>query len=337
MIAIDKKGILLEKTVLDFENEGVLNPSAIQNGDTVHLFYRAVHTGNHSSIGYCQLNSKNEIEERFTEPVIFPEHDTESHGVEDPRIVKIDDLYYLTYTAYDGVNALGALAVSTDLRHFIKVGIIVPRISYQEFEEILASREDLDDRYSEHYSPAAIHRVIDKNNFVWDKDLIFFPRRIHGKLHFLHRIKPDIQLTAVKSLEELTPEFWKEYIRHLEKHTVLTPRYPHESQHIGGGPPPIETPLGWLMIYHGVYKNSDNQKVYTACAALLDLDNPLIEISRLPYPLFEPEFDWELFGVVDNVCFPSGTSLFGDTLTIYYGAADKRVAFSSISRASQLF
>jgi predicted GH43/DUF377 family glycosyl hydrolase len=47
--------------------------------------------------------------------------------------------------------------------------------------------------------------------------------------------------------------------------------------------------------------------VYSACAALLDLENPKIEIARLPYPLFKPEEKWELKGEVNNVCFPTGT------------------------------
>jgi predicted GH43/DUF377 family glycosyl hydrolase len=74
-----------------------------------------------------------------------------------------------------------------------------------------------------------------------------------------------------------------------------------------------------------------NGFVYSACAALLDLENPQKEISRLPYPLFKPEFDWEVHGVVDNVVFPTGTALFDDTLYIYYGAADKHIACASVS------
>ena len=55
MLNVRKEGIILEKTTLDFENEGVLNPAAIKEGNFVHLFYRAVRVGNHSSIGYCSL------------------------------------------------------------------------------------------------------------------------------------------------------------------------------------------------------------------------------------------------------------------------------------------
>jgi hypothetical protein len=55
MIAVIKEGILLTKTALGFENEGVLNPASISDGGFVHLFYRAVAEGNFSSIGYCKL------------------------------------------------------------------------------------------------------------------------------------------------------------------------------------------------------------------------------------------------------------------------------------------
>src|SRR6185369_17110611 len=130
MIEVKKVGVLLNKTNLGFENEGVLNPAAIKEGDFVHLFYRAVSKGNYSSIGYCKLKGPMSVEERHETPVVFPQFDYESHGVEDPRIVKIEDLYYLTYTAYDGINALGALAVSRDLIHFDKMGIIAPMITY---------------------------------------------------------------------------------------------------------------------------------------------------------------------------------------------------------------
>jgi len=71
-----------------------------------------------STIGYCKLDGPLTVTERSDKPIITPEFEYESHGVEDARIVKIDDLYYLTYTAYDGVNAQGALAVSTDLKDF---------------------------------------------------------------------------------------------------------------------------------------------------------------------------------------------------------------------------
>lgn len=330
MIQITKEGILLEKTLHDFESHAVLNPGVIREGNTVHLFYRAVKAGNHSTIGHCKLDGPHQIISRDTEPVIFPEFEYESLGVEDPRICRIDDLYYLTYTAFDGVNALGALATSKDLKTFEKHGPIVPLFSYTEFEALAMGEWEFDDRYLGYSNCAPFIKKSNHNNLIWDKDVLFFPERIDGKLHFLHRIKPDIQLVAINELSELTPAFWKSYFTRLKENTVLFPKHEHEISYIGAGAPPIETESGWLLIYHGV-KCTFNGNVYSACAALLDLHNPKKEIARLPYPLFEPDQSWEVQGEVENVCFPCGTAQFGDTLYIYYGAADKQIAYASVS------
>jgi beta-1,2-mannobiose phosphorylase / 1,2-beta-oligomannan phosphorylase len=90
-----------------------------------------------------------------------------------------------------------------------------------------------------------------------------------------------------------------------------------------------------LLIYHGVHDTTKGY-VYTACAALMDLENPIREIARLPYPLFVPEMIWELKGEVNNVCFPTGTALFKDELYIYYGAADEHIACASVSLSALL-
>ncbi len=147
MIEVKKEGILLRKTELEFENEGVLNPAVIREGDSVHLFYRAVQKGNHSSIGYCRLDGPLTVAERWDKPIMVPEFDYESHGVEDARIVKIEDLFYMTYTGYDGTNARGALATSKDLRHFKKQGIIVPPITYAEFVFLAESAGKVNENY----------------------------------------------------------------------------------------------------------------------------------------------------------------------------------------------
>lgn len=336
MIQVTKNGILLSKTSIDFENEGVLNPAAIREGDIVHLFYRAVSTGNHSSVGYCKLRGPLEVEERYEKPVIIPEFEYESHGVEDPRIVKIDYQYYLSYTAYDGINAMGAVALSRDLINWHKLGIIVPQITYDEFVKLTNNDRNIEEKYIRYNANAHITEDQRKNMLLWDKNLIFFPRRINGKLCFLHRIRPEIQIVvAIENFQDLTADFWKDYFSHLDQYVVLSPKYEHEKSYIGGGCPPIETKHGWLLIYHGVH-SSEKGNVYSACAALLDLENPQKELARLPYPLFKPEIDWELKGEVDNVCFPTGTALFDDTLYIYYGAADTQIATASVSLSELL-
>ena len=335
MIKVKKEGVLLNKTCHGFEVEGVLNPAVIQVDDYIHLFYRAVGKGNYSSIGYCKLCNPLTIEERHDVPIIFPQFDYESHGVEDPRMVKIDDLYYLTYTAFDGLNALGALAISKDLITFEKKGIIVPKMTYEEFGRLAGSKEEINEKYLRFNVVKGGSEKNGKQLYVWDKNVIFFPRRINGKLYFLHRIRPDIQLVCVDELEDLTLEFWQHYFLHLDKNIVMTPKYDFAVSYIGGGCPPIETAEGWLLIYHGVH-DTVKDYVYSACAALLDLHNPEKEISRLPYPLFKPDEDYELTGEVDNVCFPTGTIVKEDTLYIYYGAADEQIAVVSLSLSELL-
>ncbi len=330
MIKVKKEGIILSKTDLEFENEGVLNPAAIREGNDVHIFYRAVRKGNYSSVGYCRLDGPLTVVERSDKPILIPEFEYESQGMEDPRIVKIDDLYYLTYTAYDGTSALGALATSKDLIHFEKQGIIVPSITYAQFVCLVETEGRLKKNYycdQKFYNPNPNPEKI----LLWDKNVVFFPRKINGKLVFLHRLRPGIQLVSVNSLSELTKEFWTDYLKNLQDHIVLEPIYEHEALYTGSGCPPIETEHGWLLIYHGA-EETDKGLVYSACAAaLMDIDNPLNEIARLPYALFSPELEWELKGDVNNVVFPTGAALFGDTLYIYYGAADERIACVSLN------
>lgn len=330
MIEVRKEGIILEKTELDFENEGVLNPAVIRHGDSVHIFYRAVQTGNHSTIGYCKLDGPLTVTERWNRPVIVPESEFESHGVEDARIVNIDGLFYLTYTGYDGVTARGALATSEDLVNFKKLGIIVPAVTCSEFVAIAESAGKIDENY--YRNPKFNFPLSDpeKKMLLWDKNVVFFPRRINGNLVFLHRIRPGIQIVSVNNLDELNNGFWDDYFHNLQKYIVLDPLYTHESSYVGSGCPPIETEHGWLLIYHGV-EPTEKGLVYSACAALLDLNDPVKVIARLPYALFSPQSEWELKGEVNNVVFPTGAVLFGSTIFIYYGAADTLIACASVN------
>ena len=324
---------MISKSDLEFENEGVLNPAVIREGDSVHVFYRAVRNGNHSSIGYCRLDGPLNIAERWDKPFMVPEFDYESQGVEDARLVKIDDLYYLTYTGYDGTNARGALATSSDLLHFTKQGVIVPPITYAEFVFLAESSGKVNENYYRNHKFYYQDADPEKKMMLWDKNVIFFPRRINGKLVFLHRIRPGIQIACINELQDLTKEYWESYFLNLHEHIVMDPVYAHESSYIGSGCPPIETELGWLLIYHGV-EETERGRIYSACAALLDLDNPSKELARLPNVLFSPEYEWEIFGEVNNVVFPTGTALFGDVLFIYYGAADAHIATASLKLSS---
>lgn len=309
MIRIRREGILLQRSGHSFEMAGVMNPGVYQEGLTVHLFYRAVGQGGISTIGYCRLDGPLQVVCRRKEPIIVPECPYESWGVEDPRIVRIDGKWYLTYTAYDGSFALGALATSEDLITFKKQGVVVPRLTYSQLYALIPG-----DRVDKRYVSYA-------DDLVWNKNLIFFSRRIRGKLFFLHRIRPGILIAAINDLSELNMYFWERYFSDLDEHILLDPLYAHESLHIGGGCPPVETGEGWLLIYHGI-EEKDGELIYSACAALLDGNDPRHVIARLPFALFLPEESWEKTGVTANVVFPTGTAVFGQRLYVYYGSAD---------------
>lgn len=330
-LRIKKETVLLNSSEHEFEREGVLNPAILQDGDTLHVYYRAVRPGNFSTLGYCRLQGPLDVVERLDHPLIEPTESYESHGLEDPRVVKIDDTIYINYTGYDGQNALGAICTGTDPTHFIKAGTSTPLVSHKTFVEYLSCiKKPLNGKYFQEYDLFRSMGGLSPTLLVWDKDTVMFPEKINGKFAMLHRIWPGIQIVYFDSLDDLKRYPWEHYLTCLTDYIVMDPFYPHESSHIGAGCPPIKTPHGWLVIYHAV-RETAHGKQYTAAAALLDLVDPRIEIGRLRRPLFAPDEAWERRGVVNNVVFPCGTSLFGDTLYIYYGAADQRIGVASIS------
>lgn len=327
MVTVKKLGILLEATSNEFENQAVLNPTCIQVGNTIHLFYRAVKQGNYSSIGYCKLDGPVKVVERSEKPVLYPEFDYEKHGVEDPRITFLDGTYHLFYSAFDGKNALAAHATSKDLKHWEKHGIITPDISYDEAEDIFRESK-LKEKYF--FFESYYKDVVAKDVLLWEKDVFLLPEKINGKFALFHRILPEIQIIYFDKFSELTTDYWKKYLKELADYVVLESKYWYESRNIGGGCPPIKTDEGWLLIYHAV-EDSNEGKTYHTGAALLDLENPCKVLGHLKNPLFSPEEEWERKGDVNNVVFPTGTAIFEDELYIYYGAADKRIAVASVS------
>ena len=273
-----------------WESQAVFNPATIREGDHVHMIYRAVEGDNYSTLGYAKLDRSGKIMERWPQPILRREAPYEQRGVEDPRLAKFDGLYYLVYVAFDSVAVRVCLASTTDFRKVEKHGIIIPD--------------------------------------VWDKDAMFFPELVRGKLILMHRIEPNIQLAFFNDLEHLLkPEkdYWQKHLTALDKYTAMRPQYWWEAKKIGGGAPPIPTKEGWLVIYHGV----DDKLVYRAGAALLDYENPLRVLARFPDPILEPEHQFEKVGDVPNVVFPTGTALFDDELLIYYGGADRAIGLAT--------
>lgn len=328
-IKVEKLGPVLEPTANLFENKAVLNPACYQEGEFVHVFYRAISEDDDKSrIGYAKLKGPTEVVERWNKPIIEREAMYEVMGVEDPRIVKIDGVFYLTYTAHDGKNAVIALATGKDFRNFKKEGVISPQLTYDEAGEIFR-QEHLKDQYA--MFEAFYEEFGGDDILLWEKDAILFPKKINGKFALLHRILPDIHIVYFDNFDQLkSKDFWIEYLNHLPEYTVLENKYWFETRHIGGGAPPIETEDGWLFIFHSV-EEENKGRTYRASAVLLDRNDPRKVIGRLREPLFSPDQDWETVGMVNNVVFPTGTARFGDDLYIYYGAADRLIAVARVS------
>ena len=94
---------------------------------------------------------------------------------------------------------------------------------------------------------------------------------------------------------------------------------------VGGATPPIRTEAGWLMLYHAV----DDAGVYRTGVCLLDLQNPTQVLSRLPEPILVPQEAFERDGLYGQCVFPTGNVVVGDTLYVYYGAADKCIGLAT--------
>jgi predicted GH43/DUF377 family glycosyl hydrolase len=332
-LVITRHGVILEKTAYGFENEGVFNPACIRVGEDVHMFYRAVRHGNYSTIGQGRFKGPLELVSRRKRPLLIPEAPFEAQGLEDPRITRIEDTYYMTYSVYDRANVMGTYATSKDLKTFTKQAPITPQFTYREYKHLVECCPDLNQKYLFHYKVLKEHGLgeeIANKLMLWDKNLMFFPRKFNGKFALLHRIHPGIQIVYFNDPGELTRSFWEEYIMDLKRHIVMDPALPHESSHIGGGAPPIETEDGWLFIYHAA-EDTPKGFVYHACAALLDREDPRKVLARLDRPLISPINDSERVGMVKNIVFPSGTVVFNDLLYIYYGGADERIAVASVN------
>jgi predicted GH43/DUF377 family glycosyl hydrolase len=95
-------------------------------------------------------------------------------------VVKIEETYYVTYTAYDGINVMGALATSKDLIHFEKHGIITPPVNYQEYESHVNRCNDskLNPKYHQYYNLfTEIGLVGDETRLLRDKDVVLFQEK----------------------------------------------------------------------------------------------------------------------------------------------------------------
>ncbi|HSN47853.1 MAG TPA: hypothetical protein VLR29_03745, partial [Flavobacterium sp.] len=224
------------------------------------------------------------------------------------------------------------LATSKDLVHIEKHGVITPRINYEDYKHCITNEKNdgLNPKYLYYYNLfSEIGIIADEKRLLNVKDVTLFSRKINGRFAMLIGIWPGIQIVYFDAFEDLTEEFWKNYLENLINYIVLDPKSVFEVNHLGVGGPPIETEEGWVLIYYGVQETTTG-KNYSAKCALLDIDHPEIEIARLDYPIIAPNKSWEKKEKADAIVIPSGHALFGDDLYIYYGAADKSIAVAKL-------
>ncbi|CAN5896476.1 hypothetical protein BH23PLA1_BH23PLA1_08150 [soil metagenome] len=162
-----------------------------------------------------------------------------------------------------------------------------------------------------------------------NKDVVLFPEAVGGRYTALHRPVCGTPFTR--------PEMWLARSPDLHawgSHRPLNlSRTGWQSGRVGAGAPPIRVPGGWLEIYHGNRQATLPGEVgtYYGGALLLDLDDPARVLRRTPEPFFRPEAEFEVAGFVPNVVFPTGVVQEGETLLVYYGAADTFTAVAEFS------
>jgi predicted GH43/DUF377 family glycosyl hydrolase len=158
-----------------------------------------------------------------------------------------------------------------------------------------------------------------------DKDAALLPRRIGGRWALVHR-----PMTA------LGAHMWISYspdLRHWGSHKIILEARRGgwwDANKIGLCSPPIETAKGWLMIYHGVRQTASGS-IYRLGLALFDLEEPTVCLQRGDSWIFGPEAPYERGGDVKDVVFPCGQTIGadGDTINLYYGAADSSIALAT--------
>jgi predicted GH43/DUF377 family glycosyl hydrolase len=330
------------------EVEGVLNPAAARGPDgNLYLFPRLVAAGNYSRIGIARVQFNGDGDPSGVERLgiaLEPEADYElrpgdSGGCEDARVTFVEPLgsYVMTYTAFSPEGPRIALAISKDLFHWQRLGLV----NFTNY-----------------------HAGVDPDG-VDDKDASLFPVAIPNpsgrpELAILHRplfpgTRPEEAALhpASRDVDLNRESIWISYCerapagdppsrfgRFASHHRLASPVSPWERLKIGGGTPPILARHGWLIVYHGVSEvdgaaDTGRQLCYSAGVMVLSREHPQKLLYRSTQPVLAPELPQERSGTVANVVFPTGIDRRDDLgmldrFDIYYGMADDRIGVARL-------
>ena len=275
-----------------WQSQCVFNPAAFDYKGQAHILYRAMDKDNTSVMGHAISTDGLSLAEVGSEPVYVPRADFEIKkvlpsgfsGCEDARTTIIGKRIYMTYTAYNGIEAPAIAATSIDLKDFLAR------------------------KYDKWTMP-----VIISSPGVEDKNSCIFPEPINGKYIVVHRVNHRFCVSYLPKLEFTHNA--------LEQSTiVMEPRRGMwDSKKIGLACPPFKHKAGWILIYHGIAETGE----YALGAALLDLKDPAKVLARTNYPILRPRYGYEKDGVVNNVVFSCGGIERKGYIYLYYGGADK--------------
>ncbi|KOS05831.1 glycosidase [Flavobacterium akiainvivens] len=171
-------------------------------------------------------------------------------------------------------------------------------------------------------------KTFEKHGLIFpahNKDCAIFEEKVNGLFYALHRPSSvDIGGNYIWIASSPDGVHWGNH-----KCIATTRKDMWDSKRIGAGAAPIKTEKGWLEIYHGA--NAQHQ--YCLGALLLDLNDPSKVLARTEEPIMVPSAEYELTGFFGHVVFTNGHILDkdGDTLTLYYGAADEFVCGATFS------
>lgn len=327
----------------DFRVVGVFNPGVVrtQDGEVV-LLIRVAETPREQRPGFTGL-PRWDPDAGLTVDWI-PDADLTAV---DPRVVrrKADGLVRLTFTSHLRVVRCG------DGREVREVSPVtfVPQAEHEEFGVEDPRITPIGDRYFVTYVAVSRHgpatalasttdfRSFERHGVVFcpeNKDVVLFPEKIDGRFAALHRPVCGTPFTRPEMWVAKSPD-----LVHWGAHSALAlPDSEWQSGRVGAGAPPLHVDGGWLELYHGNRRPERPGEVgsYFGGAILLDPTDPSRVLRRLPKPFLSPEADFEVSGFVPNVVFPTGAVRDGDTLLVYYGAADAATAVAAFSERELL-
>lgn len=159
-----------------------------------------------------------------------------------------------------------------------------------------------------------------------DKDAALFPKKFEEKWMLIHRPIEHGAHIWISSSENL--KYWGDH------RILINARNGGwwDANKVGLCAQPLETPDGWLILYHGVRQTASGA-IYRLGLALLDQEDPTKVLRRSDEWIFGPKESYEKEGDVRDIVFPCGwvTDKNSGKVKMYYGAADTSIALAAAS------